>query len=135
MIPAVTSKLPTDLRTLFARKFSDRVWELNELLLLFKNELEAKERSYSSGGNYRENHDNKNRYSTSSLHSGNGFVSASCLFCGGNHSSYRCTKVTDPKIQKQYIFQKNLYFVCLSPKHKASNCKSNHVCKKCKRSS
>ena len=33
--------IPADLRTIFARKFSDRVWELNELLTLFKNELEA----------------------------------------------------------------------------------------------
>ena len=43
LIPVLTSKLPTGLRTLFARKYSDRVWELN--FILFKNELEAKERS------------------------------------------------------------------------------------------
>ena len=42
LIPVLTSKLPTDLRTLFARKFSDRVWELNELLNLFKNEFKLK---------------------------------------------------------------------------------------------
>ena len=41
-----------------------------------------------------------------------------------------CTKVTDPKIRKHCIFQKNL---CLSPKHKAANCKSNYLCKKCNR--
>ena len=43
LIPALTSKLATDLQTLFARKFSDRIWELNKLLALFKNKLEAKE--------------------------------------------------------------------------------------------
>ena len=45
LVPVLTSKLPTDLRTLFIQKFSDRVWELDEPLTLFRNELEAKERS------------------------------------------------------------------------------------------
>ena len=57
LIPVLTSKLPTDNRTLFARKFSDRVGELDELLTLFKNELEAKERSLGSGYNFKEKQD------------------------------------------------------------------------------
>ena len=56
----------------------------------------------------------------------------SCLFCeGSNHSPNRCTKVTDPKIRKLCIFEKSLCYICLSPKHKAANCKSNYLCKKC----
>ena len=67
LIPVLTSKLPTDLRTLFARKFSDRVWELDELLTLFKNELEAKERSLGSGYTFKEKQDEVGKFSTSSL--------------------------------------------------------------------
>ena len=81
LIPVLTSKLPTDLRTLFARKFSDRVWELNEPLNLFKNELEAKERLLSSGYNFKEKQDKNGKFSTSSLHSGSGSAKLSCLFC------------------------------------------------------
>ena len=44
--------------------------------------------------------------------------------------SNRCTKVTDPKIRKQCIFQKSLWYSCLSAKDKAANCKSNYLCKK-----
>ena len=67
LIPVLTSKLPTDLRTLFARKFSNRVWELDELLTLFKNELEAKETSLGSGYNFKEKQDKVGKFSTSSL--------------------------------------------------------------------
>ena len=49
LIPMLTSKLPTDLRTLFTRKFTGNVWLLDELLVFLKNELEAKERSVSPG--------------------------------------------------------------------------------------
>ena len=132
LVPALTSKLPTDLRTLFVQKFSDRVWELDELLTLFKNEFEANERSLGSGYNFKEKQDKIGKFSTSSLLSGSGSAKFSCLFCeGNNHSSNRCTKVTDPKIRKRCIFQKSLCYICLSPKHKAANCKSNYLCKKC----
>ena len=57
LIPVFTGKSPTNLQTLLARKVSDRVWELNELLTLFKNELEAKERSLGSGYNFKEKQD------------------------------------------------------------------------------
>ena len=64
LIPVLTSKLPTNLRTLFAPKFSDRVWELNEHLTLFKIELESKERSLGSGYNFKEKQDNIDKFST-----------------------------------------------------------------------
>ena len=132
LIPILTNKLPTDLRTLFARKLFDRVWELNELLSLFKNELQAKETSLSSGYNSKEKQDKVGKFSTSSLLLRSGSAKFSCLFCECNsHSSNRCTKVTDPKVRKQCIFQKSLCYICLSPKHKAANCKSNYLCKKC----
>ena len=117
LIPVLASNLPTDLQTLFARKFSDRVWELDELLTLFKNELEAKERSLGSGYNFKEKQDKIGKFSTSSLLSGSGIAKFSCLFCeGSNHSSNRCTKVTDPKIRKHCIFQKSLCYICVNPK-------------------
>ena len=64
--------------------------------------------------------------------SGSGSTKFSSLFCeGNNHSSSTCNKVTDPKIRKQCIFQKSLCYICFSPKHKMTNCKSNYLCKKC----
>ena len=54
LILVLTIKLPTDLLSLFARTFSGRVWELDELLPLLKNELESKERPLGSGYNSKE---------------------------------------------------------------------------------
>ena len=62
LIPALTSKLPTDLQTLFARIFSDRAWELNELLILFKSELEAKERSLRSDYSFKGKQDKISKF-------------------------------------------------------------------------
>ena len=104
LISVLTSKLPTDLRTLFARNFSGKVLGLNELLTLFKNELEAKERSLSSGYSFEEKQDTIGKFSALGLLSGRASAKFSCLFCeGNNHSTNRCTKTTDPKILKHCI--------------------------------
>ena len=43
LVPVLNAKLPSDIRTLFARKFSGKVWDLDEMLKIFSCELEAKE--------------------------------------------------------------------------------------------
>lgn len=65
--PVSPSKLPTNLRTLFVWSFSDIAWELNGLLILFKNKLRAKERSLNSGYNFKEKQDKIGNFSTYSL--------------------------------------------------------------------
>ena len=45
LAPVLNSKLPSDMRTLFARKFSGKVWNLDEMLKIFRCELEAKEQA------------------------------------------------------------------------------------------
>ena len=54
-----------------------------------------------------------------------------CLFCQDNHPLFLCTKVTDPKIQKDLIFKNKLCLICLDNSHIASKCTSNYTCKKC----
>ena len=68
--PVSPSKLPTNLRTLFVWSFSDIAWELNELLILFKNKLRAKKRSLNSGYNLKKKQDKIGNFSTYSLFSG-----------------------------------------------------------------
>ena len=41
----LNSKLPSHMRTLFARKFSGNVWDLDEMLEIFRCELDAKEQA------------------------------------------------------------------------------------------
>ena len=133
LILVLTSKLPADLRTLFARKFIGNVWLLDELLVTLKNGLEAKERSVSSGDTHFERGEFcRYRSTTSPFHSGSEFIKGNCIFCSGiNRNSNRCAKVTDPSARKQIIFQKSLCYICMSPKHKASKCNASYICKKC----
>ena len=43
LVTVLTSKLPSDMRTLFAPKFSGKLWGLDEMLEKFRCKLEAKE--------------------------------------------------------------------------------------------
>ena len=132
LIPVLTSKLPTDLRAILARKFTGNVWLLNKLLVILKNELEATERSVSHGDKHFEMSEfSRYRSTTSSFHTGSGFIKGNCVFCSGNnHNFNRCAKVIDPSARKQIIFQKNLCYIYMSPKHKTSKCNANYICKK-----
>ena len=97
-----------DLRVLFARTFSGNVWLLDELLVILKNELEAKERLVNPGEKHFERGEFSRYNSTSSFfHTCSEFIISNYLFCSGNnHNSNRCAKVTDPSARKQIIFQK-----------------------------
>ena len=45
--PLLVEKLPEELRMIIARKFSDEIWRLEELMVYFKQELYARERCVS----------------------------------------------------------------------------------------
>ena len=45
LVPVLNSKLPSDMHTLFSRKFSGKVWDLDEMFKIFRCELEAKEQA------------------------------------------------------------------------------------------
>ena len=80
LISVLASTLPTDLRTLFARKFTANVWLFDELLVILKNELEAKERLANSGDKHIERGEfSRYRSTIPSFHAGSEFK-ATVLF-------------------------------------------------------
>ena len=115
--------------TLYARKFSRKFCDIDKMLEIFSCELEAKEQAsltVQAEKGYeksRENYTTDALYSTLKLSSyqvssrnpasGSRSNKKSCLFCLGNHPLFRCTKVTDPKIQKDLILKNGLYLICL----------------------
>ena len=134
------------MRTLFARKFSGKVWDLDEMLKIFRCELEAKEQASLTVKAEKSYEKSRENYTTGALYSASKLSNyqassrnpasgsrnnKSCLFCQGNHPLFRCTKVTDPKIRKDLIFKNRLCFICLDNSHIASKCTSNYTCKKC----
>ena len=132
LLSVPTSNLLMDLRTLFVWKFSGNVWLLDELLVILKNELEAKERSVNPGDKHFKRGEFARYKSTTSVHISSELIKSNCVFCSSNsHNSNRCAKVTGPSTRKQIIFQKNLSYICMSSKHKAWKCNANYICKKC----
>ena len=147
LVPVLNSKLPSDIRTSFARKFSGKVWNLDEMLEIFRCELEAKEQASLTVKAEKGYEKSRENYTTGALYSasklsnyqassrnpapGSRNNNRSCLFCQGNHPLFRCTKVTDPKIRKDLIFKNRLYFICLDNSYIASKCTSSNSCKKC----
>ena len=44
LVPILTQKLSSELNIIMSRKFKCELWELKDMLIMFKEELEAKER-------------------------------------------------------------------------------------------
>lgn len=119
-MPLLSGKLPGDLKVIFARKFENNVWNLNEMLKFLKTEIQAKELSVSvSAGNYEKDlKKNDNKFTTSALFSQNRSLSknkGTCEFCNlKNHTSSKCLKITEPLARKNIVRQKGLCFICFS---------------------
>ena len=54
-----------------------------------------------------------------------------CAFCSENHSSNKCSNVTDISQRKQLLRKNKRCFICLRKNHIAKDCKSNYKCSKC----
>ena len=121
------------MHTSFAREFSGNVWDLDEMLEIFRCELEAKEQAlltvkaekgyeksrenYTIGALHFTSKLSNYRASSRNLSSVSRNSNKSCLFCQGNHPLLSCTKVTDPKYRKDLIFKNRLSFICLDNSH------------------
>ena len=138
LVPVLNSKLPSNTRTLFARKFNGKFWDLDEMLKIFKCELEKKEQVSLTVKAEKGYEKSRKNYTIGALHSasklsnyhassrnpasGSRSNNKSCLFCQNNHPLFRCTKVTNPKIRKDLIFENRLCFICLDTRHNISIC-------------
>ena len=132
LIPLLNEKLPDGLRLRIARNFENDVWDLSKMLTLIKTELEAKERSTSMFSTSSSEFE----FSTSAL-----FVKSfknankkACVFCNkNNHASFKCLKVSDPKVRISILRRKKLCFICFNEGHLSSNCLKfkDYNCKRC----
>ena len=143
LVPVILNHLPNELKLLVSRKFdtSKDIWELDELLKILKEEIEARERSgYVSAGkkqssNRGEFHKEKGTASTLfTRNEGKGsHAKLSCVYCKGKHSSGACKTLCDVDTRKLYLKNSSRCFNCLSDGHVAWKCRSKDRCKKCNR--
>ena len=128
LTPLLTGKLPSELRMIIARKFSDETWNLEELMNHFKQELHARER-YSSVIVKTAEKQILNQSTTSSFVIGHDNVP--CVYCLGQHASSKCTKITSAKARCGLLRKFASCFVCLKKGHVSKNHDSKYKYNKC----
>ena len=105
LVPLLSTRLPEELKMVMSREFKNAVWEITEMMRIFKDELEAKERCTMPSSN-NDDDPSDDGYSTLNLHTqqrrGKGGQNRgapkkrSCGFCGKeDHSASQCSNVTD----------------------------------------
>lgn len=139
LIPIIMSRMPKEITTQVARKITQEVWPIDEILEIIKSEIEAKEFAERVTSTEKNQERKNNNFSkpTSPQATVQSFVANNsrkppvCVFCKGEHLSVTCTTVTDIKERKSKILSGNLCFVSLRSGHLARDCYGNRRCKKC----
>ena len=142
LIPIMMAKIPEDLRLILNRQFCGDNWNLDELLKVFKTELEAPERCASSsvGTSSPTNqvHSSLPKWkgeeaegnpTAATLASFNRKIN--CTYCHKSHPSVRCNVITDVKARKSLLLKQGRCFICLKKSQIARDCQSTTRCFKC----
>ena len=140
LIPVIMAKLPSEIRLQVARKATDDVWQINDLLKTIKSEIEAREMSEMARSNVKEK-TNKAKPSTvptvrSFIVTGDerdwtGKFKIKCAYCHELHYSASCERVTDREARVKLLRDSKRCFVCLRVGHQASKCDSTKKCRHC----
>ena len=129
----LVNKLPPELRLIVTREMTGEAWDLERLMRIFEQEIDARERAFvpTSQANVR-----KPRVPTASTllannpgSNGNRVV---CVYCEKDHVSSSCNTITDAAARKELLRKSGRCFVCLKRHHLSRDCRSNFNCKKCR---
>lgn len=137
LTPIIVSRLPADIRLMWARQSHKKEADLEFLMDFLQSELENRERSYSFNTEARERdqrlfkHRDKTPPSVSALTSTSSEDYRLCLFCSGKHKTEKCRTVNSMNLDevKNKIRNHKLCFICFKRNHVAKRCFSH--CQKC----
>ena len=129
------TKLPQDLRLIISREIKDQEWQLDTIMRVLENELEAREcaalhdesQLSAQGVAFPSFQMRTTASSLFTKHSG-----PTCTYCKQSHPSNSCKMVTNPAARKDILIKQGRCFVCLRKDHLSKNCPSKHQCFKCK---
>ena len=143
LTPLLTEKLPDDLKLIISRKFKNEIWNLEDLLKYFKEELRVKENclTFSPGnlanqGTVHKSSETREKHlpvTTASALFSQSNSHPVCVYCNQGHPSSQCSQITDIKARKPILRQKGPCFLCTKSGHLAKSCPSNYTCRKCSR--
>ena len=130
------NKLPQEFRLVITREIGDDDWQLDQLLNIFKRELEARERAGGSTVNKGQTSPPKPKRreegTTHALLTGGDANCPTCTYCRGKHPSRDCQTVPDVLARKELLKKYGRCFVCLRKDHISRNCSAKFKCHNCK---
>ena len=120
-------KIPSELCLIISRETVKESWDLDSMMKVFEQELEARERAAVETGNAVLKRPAKEHPTTAALLTGQS--PASCCYCGGTHQSQQCESVSSTEQRKQLLRQTGRCFVCLKRGHLRRDCRSSSRCR------
>ncbi len=125
----LVAKIPQELQLIVSRKMGSDDWNLDALMVLLGEELQARERTAAvSVPSVKKN--SKEPATAAALLTG-GSNRITCSYCQQDHTSNSCGVVTQPHARKQVLQKAGRCFVCLRRGHISRECNSHRKCAKC----
>ena len=134
LVPMILNKLPTNTKRQMSRYHGSTNYDLKTLKEAIQREIEilqvddvsetqhTVERATASA--FHTKAQNRLKFEPKSF---------SCAYCKGKHSPINCEVVKDTSKRHAIAKKNKLCFNCLSPTHRAKDCRSIRRCKKCER--
>ena len=130
------NKLSQEFHLVITREMGDDDWQLDQLLDVFKRELEARERAGGSSVNKGQPSPPKPKRredgTTHALLTSGEANCPTCTYCRGKHPSRDCCTVPDVPAHKELLKKYGRCSVCLRKDHISRNCLAKFKCHNCK---
>ncbi len=123
------TKIPQELQLIVSRKMGSDDWNLDTLMAILGEELQARERM-AVGSAPSVKKISKEPATAAALLTG-GSNRITCSYCQQDHTSNSCRVVPQPHARKQVLQKAGRCFVCLRRGHISRECNSPRRCAKC----
>ena len=141
LVSMLTKKVPHVLMVEMSKSMKEKTWDLDNLLQVLKDELEARERVGLTVGKSQnsetKNSPRKSNYSkqatASALFLGGKQKSLiRCTYCRQSRASANCQLFNTVQARREFLKRNGNCFVCLRKGHLGRDCHSNAKCRECK---
>jgi len=138
LIPVIMSRMPAEITLQIARKTSQDVWEIDEIMNIILAEIEAREVSEKVRISEKGNDKLRSKFNMPAgttkafvASTGSPKRSINCFFCNREHYASDCQEVTNTSKRIEILNSAKRCLCCLKVGHFAKNCRSNRKCKHC----
>ena len=130
LIPIIMQRMPGEITVQVARKVTEDIWPIKEILDIIRREIEARELSESvSVSRKTVQQPPKVSFGTTKSFVSKGNTKETCYLCSKGHLTIECTEVTDVNKRTEILKKAKRCFKCLKTGHLAKECERK--CKKC----